>query len=258
MRNLIFTAVGDRMPIDWIQPTEEIDFAVAYYGKSEERAAQLKSKVKWFQRGCGSKLQFFWSWYSFNTEELATYSWVGIFDDDISLRPDRILQMFRDLAEHNKENADIVVYSPSQCPSGKISHPIMKPHNFHVHCDNPLPGPLIRRSTFIEMTWPIFRTDFIPKYMQVYRTEIFGWGVDILWTKLVGELGLAMAVLDNYVSYNPKNTDTPHRWEPDYGAWKNFFLSRKIFGSTEEEELYFRNTCRHSYCCCCIFREALT
>ena len=260
MAAVVFTAVGDLMPIDWIVPRPGLDFVVAYYGNSDTRWQTLCEKATYAFRGKGSKFQFLWSWYTAHEFDAGKYVLYGIFDDDISLSADQIARMFVDLNNHQVMNKDAVLYSPAHAIDGKISHQIMRPHGSHSGCMRDATDDVIFRKTrFVEMTYPVLRRDFLHKFMCLYEPYLISWGIDITFSILLEASTQSCYILDHYVCHNPTNSEKnlqngemANSYPKRMDQWVSFYSSKGFFSSWDDHQKNFKlyTNCPGDCCCC--------
>ncbi|MEO3474822.1 hypothetical protein AAFN86_23375 [Roseomonas sp. CAU 1739] len=169
----IFTSAGNRNVIkSWVNTTSfrQFDLIVAYYDDDDITFQSLQNLSDLCFRIKGGKYQNIWNLWKSNKISLSSYDYVWIADDDMQISYADIVRAFS-IADH----FSFWVSSPSHDPSGKISNPFMiKKDGDHD----------IRLVTYIEVTWPIFRSDMLEKFLAVYDGTLTCWGVDHWWANV--------------------------------------------------------------------------
>lgn len=108
--------------------------------------------------------------YNSGEIDLKKYDYIWVADDDMNITPDDMNRSFS-LADH----FGFWVSSPSHDPQGKISNPFM------VRSDG---NHDIRIVTYIEVTWPIFRSDMLGLFLDKFDGSLSCWGVDQWWSSV--------------------------------------------------------------------------
>jgi hypothetical protein len=115
-----------------------------------------------------------------------------VFDDDAKI-------VFGDLDHllNLKKRYDTDITSCAQDTRGKVSHKIHIPHEGNH---------ILRYVNFIELNFPVFKIDFLIKFMNVYDGILSGWGIDH-WYSQLGTGDKNMAIVDKIMIYNPRNSN---------------------------------------------------
>jgi hypothetical protein len=121
MKVLIFSAIGDCNQKSWLSKETNADFILAYYGKSNEKFEDLKSKSLYCFRSKVVKFQLLWSWWIHNFEKTKEYDIIGVIDDDIQWDSIIMNNFIEDIILYSKKDTSSVVFSPSHHKNGKIS-----------------------------------------------------------------------------------------------------------------------------------------
>jgi hypothetical protein len=197
MKTLIFCAVGDYENKSWLSKDSNVDFVLAYYGKSDVKFDRLKEISTYCFRSKGVKFQLLWSWWIHNREKTLEYDIIGVIDDDLQWDAEILNNFLVDMERHfNKNKESTVVYSPSHHKDGKISHDHMK-QKFKEE---------FRESKHVEMTWPFFERNFLDSYLyNDYEISLQGWGEGALYSLKARNENKKMFIVDKYPSINPTN-----------------------------------------------------
>ncbi|KAI9031421.1 hypothetical protein DFJ74DRAFT_655602 [Hyaloraphidium curvatum] len=270
---LLFSAVGD-LAGEW--PFLDVDAAVAhvalaYYGNSPERFEQLKSdpRVRTAFRARGTKFQLLWAFSIFSRDLISSYKWLAAFDDDIPLSAGNVSKLLADVAAHGASHPTAAVYSPAHDRRGRVSYGQLLPQGCACHCSptkgscDGLPAEL-RKVPFVEMTWPIFSSQFALDFMDSYSPMLPGWGADVWFSFLAKERGLEMYVVDSMPARNPKPEDKGFEEGKEkgemrelypYRAWifdiirQNPTVAARIPGTIEEHNAVQKQMRVWGYCC---------
>lgn len=178
---LVFTSAGDRNNIDsWtsVPHKKNFDLVVYYYGENDtpDIKADLIIKRK------GFKLDNF---HHFITHyDIGKYESIWVVDDDIILNTGQIRLMFNLFTEY-----ELWLAQPSFHTESVISHPITIHHPEYV----------LRYTNFVEVGVPIFSTKIIPVLKDTFKAAKSGYGIDFIWTSLLGFPKDKIAVLDSII-----------------------------------------------------------
>jgi len=194
MKILIFSAIGDYNQKSWLSKETKVDFILAYYGKSDEKFEDLKTKSLYCFRSKGVKFQLLWSWWIHNIEKPKEYDIIGVLDDDIQWDSITMNNFIKNLITYSKSNPNTVVFSPSHHKNGKITRSHMQQQPFNT----------TRNVDEIEMTWPFFKRDFLDSYlMNEYEISLQGYGEDKFYSKKAKNENKNLVIFDNFASINP-------------------------------------------------------
>ena len=151
---------------------------IAYYGKSNTKFKDLKTKSLYCFRSKGVKFQLLWSWWIHNIEKTKEYDIIGVIDDDLQWDFIQMNNFITNLTIYSKNNPNTVVFSPSHHKDGKITRPHMKQQISNIIG--------IRYVDGIEMTWPFLQRDFLDSYlMYEYEISLQGYGEGKLYSEKV-------------------------------------------------------------------------
>lgn len=192
----IFLCVGDRevfgsYAIDHLLNYNDI--IVNYFGKNDEKINTFKKHSIYFQHKFGTKFLALKDIVSRDPDILNQYKYLVCWDDDATIKNGSISQLI-DLMEQYS----LKIISPSHDNSAKISHSIMRTY----------PGDHIFRLTnFVEMTFPIFKIEFIIQYLNEYDGSCCGYGNDWWYMNLIEDRGSKydVGICDSVIVTNPRN-----------------------------------------------------
>jgi hypothetical protein len=119
--------------------------------------------------------------------DLWGYDYYWMPDEDIELSCGGINEMFYlmdgggiDLAQPS------ILEAPDSFPSWKR----------FVHRE----GPDVVPTDFVEIMCPAFSSEGLRICMQTFRKSMTGWGQDLVWSKLLGEKGMRVAIINAVVA----------------------------------------------------------
>lgn len=220
--NLVFTSAGDNTNFDelWLAPERNYKVWVVYYGDNNEIYEKYKSKVDYIERRKGSKFQNFY--HIWKTKDLSKFDRFFILDDDILINTRQINQMF-----WFSSNCNLSVCGPSFDKKSKISWSVTRNQ----------PETLLRFTNFVEVNVPLFDRKTIEKLMEVYDESLIGWGIDFLYSWLVGpEKRNSIAIIDAVICTNPKDSRKGGKreltniknWDKRANYWKTYRDKNRI------------------------------
>ena len=178
---LIISRVGDEsLHKTWINPVEykNFDLILEYYGDKKE---VYKDDCDLYLENNGVKFPRIFEIIQQYKEHIFKYEAICILDDDLLTDAENLSNMFRIFNEHN-----IFIGQPALSLDSYYSHPItLENHNFKF-----------RYTNFVEIMAPIFSKEALMMCWQTFNINISGWGLDLLWPKLVEETNKRMAIID--------------------------------------------------------------
>ncbi|MGD0278719.1 MAG: hypothetical protein ABSC11_05395 [Smithella sp.] len=195
-KNLIFVSAGDRETFASFASrnlTGNFDLAFFYYGKNQEKANNLRQSATVFASGTGTKFNSIRQMHKEMPDLIKSYETVWVCDDDpvpvkgnINDAPD-ILKKFH-----------LKVLSPAHAQEGKISHQIMLP----------LPGVhVFRYVNFVEMSWPLFSSESLADFLNIYDGSLDGWGTDWWFMNYFdANHQMVAGIMDKVVFLNPRDS----------------------------------------------------
>jgi hypothetical protein len=188
-----YTSVGDDTSlIEHISSRYDYDIVCNYYGDNHKIYDKLKNKTIYSEKNKLSKFQSLKKIYASSIIDFSQYEYIIAYDDDALIVKGNI-QVLIDLAKKN----NISIISSAHHLFGKISH------GTHIPVNHPYS---LRLVNFIEMNFPIFRNDFLKFFMNIYDGILCGYGIDHLYSNLMLIKKNRMAICDDVIIFNPKNS----------------------------------------------------
>lgn len=190
----------------------DFDVFIIFYDEDESYFEKLKTISKKAEKNKGTKFSLLKKHY--HAFKILDYKYVFVFDDDCKLINGEFVDLYHLIKKYN-----LSLISPSHDGGGKISHPIMvcKKGN-HI----------LRYTNFIEMNFPVFETQSLEKFLQVYNFEVLGFGIDWWYLNILeSNKNLNCAIYDGVKVYNPKNTDKSN-CKIDQNYSRNFLTDQWI------------------------------
>jgi len=195
-KDLIFISAGDRETFASFASknlTGNFDLAIFYYGKNQEKADNLRQPATVFAVGSGTKFNCLKTIHEKMPDLIKSYDTVWVCDDD----PVPVKGNIKDVPDILKK-FHLKVLSTAHAREGKISQPIMLP----------LPGcHIFRYVNFVEMGWPLFSSNSLIEFLNVYDGSLDGYGID--WWFLNhfdAKNQLAAGIVDKVVFLNPRDS----------------------------------------------------
>jgi len=192
-RNLIFISAGDCETFAKyasMHLTGYFDLAVFYYGGNERKAKDLSDASTIFAAGVGTKFNSLKCMHEKIPGLLHSYETVWVCDDDLVPVKGNFIDVPDILNRFH-----LKVISPAQSLKGKISHQIMVQ----------LPGEhIFRYVNFVEMGWPLFRSDALAGFLDIYDGSLSGYGIDWWFMNHFDARNqLVAGIVDQVVFLNP-------------------------------------------------------
>ena len=178
--HLVIVRAGDEsLHREWLKggAARSWDLIVNYYGDDPDRyredgVARIDSKgPKWpALHGLMASLP-----------DLGRYSHVWLPDDDLLTDAGSINRLFQVCAEHGLEAAQ-----PALSWDSYSSHLMTLRHA----------NSLIRYTNFVEIMAPCLSAGMLARAMPLFATNLSGWGLDFVWSKLAENPGTGVGVVD--------------------------------------------------------------
>jgi len=166
---LVFTSAGENANIkQWLAGDKRIfDVCVVNYSAIDNLH---RSDADYYFQIKGGKFPNLQKVYFDNRNILKQYDAVWVADDDIIIDTQSINELFLTLAEKS-----LTLLQPSFRATGKVSFPITRQRLLTS----------LRYTNFVEMTCPVFKTDFLIKFLEVFDPALVGWGTDWWFLNLI-------------------------------------------------------------------------
>lgn len=179
-KNLIIVPAGDTsLHHHWISGNCNFDLIIIYYGTSNEVFDKYKDQSLDCIQKKGEKWHLIHHYIKNNFDKLKNYEYIWFPDDDLLTNPEDIKTLF----EVNKEY-NLSLSQPSL--DGYVSYDIEKK----------VDGSKLRFTSFVEIICPLMSFDTMCWLLDYFIVNQSGWGMDYLWTKLLGNPVDKIAILD--------------------------------------------------------------
>lgn len=179
-RNLVFSSVGDRtVHRTWISGTSrDFDLILYYYGSTDR---DFTSDAEVVVQREGTKTQNFAHLYRNEPSIIESYDNFFIVDDDIVMDTCMINSMFNLFIDH-----DLWLAQPAYAPGSHIRWPTTSQDL----------SALLRYTNFVEVGVPILTRKSVGKLIGVIELSPSGWGLDMLFSQMLGDPQDRIAILD--------------------------------------------------------------
>jgi hypothetical protein len=148
--------------------------------------------------------------------DLLDYDYFWMPDEDILLAPDKIDELFRKMEQFKLDLAQ---------PSIERSDTSFPSWEQFVHRGNTD----IIYSTFVEIMCPCFSVDALKKCLETFTKSKSGWGLDLVWPKLIGDRHDNIAVINSIVAKHTRSIRG--------GQLYDALAKEKLLPSTERKRL---------------------
>lgn len=184
-RNLVVLRANEEsLHTQWARniPSEDLnwDLCISWYGKVVP--ADLECEYLAHQsvdRKFGAIHALF-----LDDSPLWNYENIWLPDDDVMTSWADINRMFRIFQQH-----DLLLAQPSLEANGNVTHPIT------LH----RPGFALHYSHFVEVMCPLFSVGAFRVCHPSLNAAISGWGLDVIWPRLLGGVTAKIAVIDDVI-----------------------------------------------------------
>lgn len=170
--NLIVVRAGDRsLHPQWLACRERSwDLVVSYYGDRPERYVDQYDVLHLFK---GTKWQGVSDFVRNHRDLIGCYRLVWLPDDDLLTSGENIDAFF---ALHER-----LGWVLSQPALTRYSH-----HSWPITLQDP--RCIARRTDFVEIMAPCFRTDRLDRFLPTFDESASGWGLEWVWSRIVSTL----------------------------------------------------------------------
>ena len=179
-KNLIITPTGkESLYVNWLGPNDNFDIIFLCY---EDNNFHVELKNKGFNsfKVKGEKWGIIKTFLNDNGEFLKNYDLFWFPDDDLNIDSESINKLF-DL--HKKY--DIYLSQPSVF--GHTSHIITNKKN----------DTILRYTNFVEVMCPMMSKDCLLSLLNTFDYSESGWGLDLLWPKILNYPEDKIAIIDD-------------------------------------------------------------
>ncbi len=161
----------------------------------------------------GTKFTAMHNLYQHYQNLLLQYDHILFLDDDIRVSVESLNRLFDNVSEHNLDLAQMALSGNSHC---------VWPTLFHA------PGaPMLRLTNAVEIMMPVLSRRALQAIGPYLGESISGFGLDLLWGKLVAEYGGRIGVLNNIIAAHESEIDEKG------GAYYAFMRANMINPKTE-------------------------
>lgn len=144
-----------------------------------------------FQKG--TKFSAMWMLWSHYRDVLSGYDHVLFLDDDIATDCDSLNRLFRACRQHRLDLAQMALTEDSSC-----NWPELYSRAGAV-------GP--RELAAVEIMMPVFSAKALKQVAPTFGKSVSGFGLDLVWGKIVKEAGGRIAVLDDILATHARPVD---------------------------------------------------
>lgn len=180
-KNLIISAVGDKsLHEKWIG-SNNIDLFLIYYGDDEENAKRYKDQSTYFiQMKTLSKYDFLKNIIIDNYIIMQQYNYIWLPDDDLDINFLEIEKMFEIMKRY-----DLWIAQPSVI------------NNVNLPITASVKDSDMRFTNFVETMAPAFKRETMMYLCPTFGMTQFMWGVENIWTALLGTPKNKIAIIDS-------------------------------------------------------------
>ncbi|MCG1020136.1 DUF707 domain-containing protein [Sutcliffiella horikoshii] len=181
-RFLIIARVGDTSyHREWLKPSidKNFDLCLSYYGDSPEG---IKNEADFYFESKGTKWPKIKEVIKALGERINQYDAIWLPDDDILTNSSNIKKMFELFTNQQFELAQ-----PALTKDSFFSHAVTTEQTDY----------LWRYTEFVEIMAPIFSRNALNQCWETFDISLSGWGLDLLWPKLLGYPHKKIAIIDD-------------------------------------------------------------
>lgn len=210
-RSLIVLQAGRGAGVDaWCDyPKRDWDLLLNYYDASGFRPGLGEYAV--FQKG--TKFSAMWMLWRRFPEILLGYDHVLFLDDDVEVSGEGLNCLFRICRQHDLDLAQMSLARGSSCNWDELFH--------HPGFEAP------RRVSAVEIMMPVFSRRAFSILAPVFGQSISGFGLDLVWGKLMRDAGRKVAVVDAVQALHARAVDQSG------GAYYRYLRSNGINAKAE-------------------------
>lgn len=184
MRNLLITTFGEYNHLDsWLKGSRNFDVALINYDSHEHRN-DLISDCVYLDTFHTFKFPGIWDAF-WDEPSLLMYDYFWMPDTDIDVSCDDINKMF--------DKVKTLKLDLSQ-PSIEKSNTSFPSWEYFIHKDDLD----VIMTNFVEVMCPVFSRSALDKCLATFRKSQSGWGLDLVWAKLVNN-GNNMAIINSII-----------------------------------------------------------
>lgn len=227
-RFLVFTSAGDHANIARWLPNRNFDLWISYYGHQPDPD---RMNAEFYDHKKGAKFPKLYEAMRQDPERFSAYDYIWVADDDIKISGAQINRLF-EIAKAK----DLWIAQPAFTDAGKISNKITRKQQF-AH---------LRYTNFVEVTCPVFRTDKLLQFFEVYDPKLIGFGVDWWFMEALRPPADKVAVVDSIPCVNPRDQEKGSAREID--QLQSYDQRRQVWERLKQERnLTLDQTKRKNY-----------
>jgi len=194
MKNLLITTVGEyNMLHKWMDGERNFDIALLNYDYHDVPPT-LCSHLVWFDTYASFKYPGIYDMF-WGEPRLLRYDYFFMPDEDIDISCGDINKMFD---KARTMNFDLC------CPSIEKSETSFPSWELFVN----KPDVDVALVNFIEVMCPVFSSNALKKCLDTFKKSQSGWGLDLVWPKLIGDNGNNMAVIHSIIAKHTRKIST--------------------------------------------------
>jgi len=209
---LVISSVGDEScHKEWVLGDAEFDLFLIYYGSNDFIFNSYKNDAIMVINKKGEKLDLVKNLINENQDFIFGYDYIWLPDDDISISTEDINRLFTLSDSYNLKLSQASVKDIGNF----ISHPVTITNNNYK----------IRYTNFVEVMAPMFSSETLRQLYYTFDFSESKWGIDYLWTKLLGSPIDKIAIIDEIVMIHTKQVGcdyTRFRINPYVDLYKLF------------------------------------
>jgi hypothetical protein len=184
---LVFSSVGDTNCIHhWLADSSHRNFDLITYYYGDDPDFSPDSNLLISRKG----LKYENFYHCVHNINLSNYEAVWVVDDDIVMQTHAINRMFARFSQFN-----LLLAQPSFCADSRVSWQITRQD----------PTCTIRYTNFVENGVAIFSRDVLEVLKPTFKVARTGWGIDLIWPKLMGFPARKIAVIDDVCCVHPSD-----------------------------------------------------
>lgn len=191
MKNLLITTIGEYNNFDtWIKGECNFDVAIINYDKHINESTYV-DKCIYYETFNTFKYPGIAEIF-FQEPDLLKYDYYWMPDEDVSLSTEKINELFRKMEQFKLDlGQPSIEKSDTSFPSWEI----------FTHKGNTD----IIYTTFIEIMCPCFGRDALGKCLETFKKSKSGWGLDIVWPKLIGDRCDNIAIVNSIIAKHTRD-----------------------------------------------------
>jgi hypothetical protein len=180
IKNLIISPTGENTLVrNWTCDTQNFDIHLLYYSENEEGFDRLRNENFIVEKVKGEKWHIIKNYLNVNPQLFEKYDNFWFPDDDLLIDGNKINSLF-DI----HKNYNLQLSQPASI--GHTSFQITSPQNCKL-----------RFTSFVEIMCPLMSKETLIKLINTFDITESGWGLDILWPKLLGYPTDKIAIIDS-------------------------------------------------------------